>query len=424
MVLEAEDKIAGGWVMKRRTGAGRGVGVRGRRPEERMRSDSRERAELRAAYLRRHRGRKLFDLGDVAVAWGALFAGCDFFASYPITPASEIGEFLSRELPRAGGRIIQMEDEIASLSAVIGAAWVGARSMTATSGPGFSLMQEGLGYAFMTETPCVVVDVQRSGPSTGQATKPAQGDIMQARWGTHGDHEAIALCPNSVQECLDLTYRAFEIAAALRTPVTLLLDGEVGHMREPFELRAPPPIAGLPRPPDPDEAPPFGGDPVPPAVHFGEGRFLHVTGSTHRPDGTRDIVSREVHEALVKRLCRKIDENRGVLYDVESDVPDGATKVVFCCGAPSRPALGAVMRARESGMMVGYVRPRTIWPFPREAVDALPESVEKIFVPEMNLGQLAREVERYTCADVVSLPKIGGVTHTVQEICSKLKEVS
>ncbi len=381
-------------------------------------------ARMRTAYLARVEGERIFDLGDVAVGWGALFAGCTFFASYPITPASEIGEFMARELPLAGGRFIQMEDEISALAAVIGAAWVGARAMSATSGPGFSLMQENLGYAFMTETPCVVVDVQRSGPSTGQATKPAQGDVMQARWGTHGDHEAIALCPNSAQECFDLTYRAFEIAHALRTPVILLLDGEVGHMRESLVLRTPPPSKGLPTPPSPSDVPPFGGDPFPPAVRFGEGRFIHVTGSTHRPDGTRDIVSPEVHDALVRRLCRKVEESRFALHDVERDVPDDAEAVIFCYGAPSRPAYGALLEARRRGARVGYLRPRTIWPFPAEDIEALPPTVKRVLVPEMNLGQLAREVERWTCADVVRLSKIGGVTHTVREILERFEEVS
>ncbi|MGQ9582504.1 MAG: 2-oxoacid:acceptor oxidoreductase subunit alpha [Thermoplasmatota archaeon] len=413
--------------MKRRSaGAGRAQGKSRSRPRGLNSPWGLNEPELRAQradYISRVEGQTLFELGDVAVAWGALFAGCNFFASYPITPASEIGELLARELPRAGGRFIQMEDEIASLSAVIGAAWVGARAMTATSGPGFSLMQEGLGYAFMTETPCVVVDVQRSGPSTGQATKPAQGDVMQARWGTHGDHETIALCPNSAQECFDLTYRAFEVAQALRTPVLLLLDGEVGHMREAFSLRRPEPLRGLPPAPPPSEALPFGGDPVPPPARFGEGASLHVTGSTHRPDGMRDIVSPEVHDALVRRLCRKIEASRAALRDLERDVPDDSRVVIFSYGAPSRPAHGALLEARRRGLRVGYIRPRTLWPFPREDLRGLPGGVRRLLVPEMNLGQMAAELERWTDAEVVPLTRIGGVTHTAQEILSKLEEV-
>jgi 2-oxoglutarate ferredoxin oxidoreductase subunit alpha len=371
-----------------------------------------------------HEGRRLFDLGDIASAWGALYAGCSFYAGYPITPASEIAEFLSKELPRAGGRFIQMEDEIASMAAVIGAAWAGGRSMTATSGPGFSLMQENLGYALMTETPCVVVDVQRSGPSTGQATKPAQGDMMQARWGTHGDHEMVALCPNSAQECFDLTVRAFDIAYALRQPVLLMLDGEVGHLRETFDLRIPLGMTALLEPPAPRDLPPFGGNPVPPLVHFGEGRFLHVTGSSHRPDGTRDVTSPEVHDELVRRLCRKVEQNRPLLKDVEKDVPGDSETVVLCYGAPSRPALAALGEARRQGLRVGLLRLRTVWPFPGDELAALPERVRTVLVPEMNLGQISREAERYTQKRVVCLSKIGGVTHTMREILSKIREVA
>jgi 2-oxoglutarate ferredoxin oxidoreductase subunit alpha len=378
--------------------------------------------ELRGTYLGRCAGRRLFDLGDVAAAWGAMFAGCDFFAGYPITPATEIAEFLARELPKAGGRFIQMEDELASMSAVIGAAWGGGRAMTATSGPGFSLMQENIGYAVMTETPCVVVDVQRSGPSTGQATKPAQGDMMQARWGTHGDHEMVALCPNSAQECFDLTIRAFEIAISLRMPVMLMLDGEIGHLRETFDLRVPPP-ANLPVPPDPSSAQPFGGEPLPPLVKFGEARYLHVTGSTHKPDGTRDVTTPEVHDLLVRRLCRKVERNRSALKDVEKDIPNDARTVVICYGAPSRPALAAVQDARKQGSLVGFLRLRTVWPFPGDEVAALPESVRTVLVPEMNLGQMSREVERYTDKNVSCVSKIGGVTHTKKEILARIEEV-
>jgi 2-oxoglutarate ferredoxin oxidoreductase subunit alpha len=373
-------------------------------------------------YIAQHNGRRLFDLGDIACAWGALYAGCTFYAGYPITPASEIAEFLSKELPRAGGRFIQMEDEIASMAAVVGAAWAGARSMTATSGPGFSLMQENLGYAMMTETPCVVVDVQRSGPSTGQATKPAQGDMMQARWGTHGDHESVALCPNSAQECFDLTVRAFDIAHALRMPVLVMMDGEVGHLRETFDLRAPEGMTALPAPPDPHDFPPFGGNPVPPAVLFGEGRFLHVTGSTHKPDGMRDVTTPSVHDELVRRLCRKVEQNRHLLKDVEKDVPAGSKTVVLCYGAPSRPALAAVQEARKAGRNVGILRLRTVWPFPGDELEGLPGSVGTVLVPEMNLGQLSREAERCTDAKVRCLSKIGGVTHTKREILAAIEE--
>jgi len=379
-------------------------------------------ASVWSKYVANHQGKRLFDLGDIACAWGALFAGCSFYAGYPITPASEIAEFLSKELPRAGGRFIQMEDEIASMAAVVGAAWAGGRAMTATSGPGFSLMQENIGYAIMTETPCVVVDVQRSGPSTGQATKPAQGDMMQARWGTHGDHEMVALCPNSAQECFDLTVRAFDIAFALRLPVLVMMDGEVGHLRETFDIRVPTGMTALPAPPDPSGFPPFGGDPVPPHVLFGEGRFLHVTGSTHKPDGMRDVTTPSVHDELVRRLCRKVDQNRRLLKDVEKDLPAESRTVVLCYGAPSRPALAAVDEARKRGRKVGILRLRTVWPFPGDELEALPESVRTVLVPEMNLGQLSREAERYTDRKVECISKIGGVTHTRREILSRIEE--
>ena len=373
--------------------------------------------------LARQQGRRLFDLGDIACAWGALYAGCSFYAGYPITPASEIAEFLSKELPRTGGRFIQMEDEIASMAAVIGAAWAGGRAMTATSGPGFSLMQENIGYALMTETPCVVVDVQRSGPSTGQATKPAQGDMMQARWGTHGDHEMVALCPNSAQECFDLTVRAFDIAFALRQPVLLMLDGEIGHLRETFDLRLPQGMTALPPPPVHHDLPPFGGNPVPPLVLFGQGLDLHVTGSTHKPDGMRDVTTPEVHDQLVRRLCRKVVENQNLLKDVEKDIPGDAKTVVLCYGAPSRPALAAVEQARREGLKAGILRLRTAWPFPGDELAALPDSVGTVIVPEMNLGQMSREAERYTRKKVVCVSKIGGVTHTTREILSRIREV-
>jgi len=392
------------------------------------------RPALRASYLERCASRRIFDLGDVAVGWGALFAGCDFFAGYPITPATEIAEFMARELPKAGGRFIQMEDELASMSAVIGAAWGGGRAMTATSGPGFSLMQENIGYAVMTETPCVVVDVQRSGPSTGQATKPAQGDMMQARWGTHGDHEMVALCPNSAQECFDLTLRAFDIAFWLRQPVMLMLDGEIGHLRETFDLNgaagggpAGPksvPAAGPACTPNVSSGQPFGGNPIPPYMKFGDGLFLHVTGSTHKPDGTRDVTTPEVHDELVRRLCQKVEQNRAGLKDVEKDVPQDCRAVVLCYGAPSRPALAAVADARKQGLKAGFLRLKTVWPFPGGELASLPESVNVILVPEMNLGQISREAERYTDIDVRRISKIGGVTHAKKEILGPLTEAA
>ena len=376
--------------------------------------------ENRSRYLQRLAGTTHFLLGDEACAYGALFAGIDLFAGYPITPASEIAELLARELPRAGGLAIQMEDELASMAAIIGTSWTGARTMTATSGPGFSLMQENLGYAIMTETPCVVVDVQRSGPSTGQATKPAQGDMLQARWGTHGDHEIIALAPNSAQECLDLTMQCFDLADTYRTPVILLMDGEIGHIRESVTMPDIETLRHARRRPLREGEEPFGGSElVPGMAHYGEGRKLHVTGSTHKADGMRDVTSQAVHDTLVRRLYAKIDVNRHKMVRVEEDPTpgDGQARVgVISYGAASRPARGAVERARREGTAVDFLRIITIWPFAREQVTRFARELDIILIPEMNLGQISREVERFVDCEVRPVSKIGGVPHTVAEI--------
>lgn len=364
-------------------------------------------------YLQSFSGQMRFTLGDEAAAYGALFAGCNFFGGYPITPASEVAETMARELPHVDGYYVQFEDEIGSIAAVIGASRAGARAMTATSGPGFSLMQENIGYSIMTETPCVVVDVQRSGPSTGQATKPAQGDIFQTRWGTHGDHEMIALAPNSVQECFDLAIECFNLSERYRHPVVFLMDGEIGHLREKLVF---PDHAAL-------ELFPRGGfdekdEPglIRPMQEFGFGEFIHITGSTHKEDGMRDVVSQDVHESLITRLCVKIDRNRKNIIRFETRFMEDADEVVMCYGATSRPALGAVLKARQQGRKMGYFRFITIWPFCGEQVAKIGTRVKRIFVPEMNLGQLSREVERFVSLPVVRVSKIGGVAHSVEEI--------
>ena len=264
-----------------------------------------EGASVADRYLQSLAGGEHFIQGDEAAAMGAIFAGCTFFGGYPITPASEIAEVMARELPRIGGYYVQFEDELASISAVVGAAWSGARSMTATSGPGFSLMQETVGYACMTETPCVIVDVQRSGPSTGQATLPAQGDVMQARWGTHGDHEMIALSPSTVQECLDLMIRCVNLSEQYRNPVIFLMDGEIGHLRERTVFPDPSKVEIRERLKAAEGEAVFGGKTVPPMLEFGEGKFVHVTGSTHKPDGMRDVRTMEVHDDLVRPRLRR-----------------------------------------------------------------------------------------------------------------------
>lgn len=380
--------------------------------------------EQRKNYLKKLDGQTHFLLGDEAAAYGALYAGCDFFGGYPITPASEIAEVLARELPYVNGYYVQMEDELASISSVIGAVWAGAKGMTATSGPGFSLMQENIGYAIMTETPCVIVNVQRSGPSTGQATKPAQGDVLQARWGTHGDHEIIALSPSSVQETFSLTVDAFNLAEQYRTPVILLMDGEIGHLRENITFPHFDEVFVQERKFGEPDTLNFGGETVPPMSAFGRGEFIHVTGSTHKPDGMRDVSTRAVHEELVTRLNGKISNAREEICRVEEDFDpktNGTRVGVLAYGATARPAKGAVRQARNSGASVDYLRLISLWPFPVEAVKKLSERVDKILVPEMNLGQISREVERFTSKPVVPISKIGGDIHTVKEIRDRIQ---
>lgn len=373
-------------------------------------------------YLKKFEGKIRFLLGDVACAYGALFAGCNFFGGYPITPASEIAETMARELPNVNGYFIQLEDEISSIGSIIGAAWAGGKSMTATSGPGFSLMQENIGYAIMTETPCVIVDVQRSGPSTGQATKGAQGDIMQARWGTHGDHEIIAISPNSVQECFDLIIQCFNLSEEYRTPVIFLMDGEIGHLREKVVFPKLKNVKLVERKIAEDDETLFGGKLVPGMLEFGTGRSIHVTGSTHKANGMRDISTKEVHEKLIKRLYKKIDSNRERIIKVQKEFVDDAHIAIVSCGATARPAYGAFLKSRNEGQKVGFLRMITIWPFPKKEIIELGKKVDKILVPEMNLGQLSREIERFVDCEVISIPKIGGVIHSVSEIYSKIKE--
>jgi len=364
--------------------------------------------------------------GSEACAEAAILAGCRFFAGYPITPASEIAENLAKRLPKVGGIAIQMEDEIASIGAVIGASWAGAKAMTATSGPGFSLIQENIGYAFMTETPCVIVDVQRAGPSTGQATKCAQGDVMQARWGTHGDYSAMVLSPNSPQEMFTLTLRAFNLAERYRTPVILLSDEVVAHMREKVAV---PPIEEVEivnrKKPKADEKAFFGLAEVPPMPAVGEGFKVAVTGSTHDEYGIRFTSDPKVHRRLVERLNNKIQNHVEEIADVESYNVEDCRIGVVSYGCTSRAVYEAVENAEAQGVKTGYVRLKTLWPFPEKTIMKLAEKAEKIVVPEMNLRQIFYEVERAAegKAKVIPINKIGGgELITPEEIMHKILE--
>ncbi len=362
--------------------------------------------------------------GNIACAEGALRAGCSFYAGYPITPASEVMNHLSKELPTVGGRFVQMEDEIASIASVIGASWTGLKSMTATSGPGFSLMQENLGYAVMTETPCVIVNVQRAGPSTGQATKPGTGDVMQARFGSQGDYEIIALSPNSGQEMFDFTIRAFNLSEKYRIPVVLLADAGVGHMRERVKIREDVKIEERRRPEegekeffDTDRK-----DHVPPMPDFGDGEELLVTGSTHLGDGTRDTSSFEAQDKLVRRLVAKIEDNREDIEDWEEHNVEGADLVVVSYGSISRPARGAVKKAREEGHDVGFFRPKVMWPSPEKRLREIGEDSE-VLLAELSLRGYRMEIERAVPSENLHVYDRLNSLPTIDKVYSKIIEV-
>ena len=370
--------------------------------------------------------KKQFIHGDTAIAYGALLAGCRFFGGYPITPASEIAEKMAEMLPRVGGKYIQMEDELGSIASVIGSSWAGAKAMTATSGPGFSLMQENIGFAHMSETPLVLANVQRSGPSTGQPTLGAQGDIMQTRYGTHGDIAAITLSPNNIQETLDYTIRAFNLAEEYRTPVFLMICADVGHMREMVEI--PDEVETFerkkPKVP-PSEYVPFGEGQygkkkVPEFGVFGEGYHTYVTGLTHDKYGFPATDDQKDHETLIMRQVEKILDDREVLTDVEKRNLDDADVAIVSYGITSRSAIGAMNKGREKGMNIGYLRMKTIWPFPIKEIEELSKKVDKIVVAEMNLGQMFHKVREHADCEVVLAPKIGGEIHSPDEI---LREV-
>lgn len=352
--------------------------------------------------------------GDEACAEGALAAGCSFFGGYPITPSTEIAEHLARRMPEIGAVFIQMEDELASMAAILGASAAGSRSMTATSGPGLSLMMENLGLAVMLEIPCVVVDVQRGSPSTGLPTMPGQSDVMQARWGSHGDYEIVAYSPWSVQEMFDLTILAFNVADRYRTPVILLGDEVVGHMIE--RLVIPPAdqveIWDRKKPKKSnnghyDPFKPIKPDLVPAMMHAGEGYRVHFTGLTHDEHGYPDM-SAETHHELVNRLVNKIRHNADQLVRTESYWLEDAEIVVVAYGCTARSAQRAVREARQEGIPAGLLRLISIWPFPENQFIEMGLHVEKLIVAEMNLGQISREIQRVIGRPVHGVHHAGG----------------
>lgn len=362
-----------------------------------------------------------FMLGDHACAEGAILAGCRFFAGYPITPATEIAERMSVRLPQVSGNYLQMEDELASMNAVLGASWAGVKSMTATSGPGFSLMMENLGLGVMLETPCVLVNVQRGGPSTGLPTLVGQQDMMQARWGSHGDYEIIALSPGSPQELFDLTIRAFNLSEQFRTPVLVMTDAEVGHMTEKVVIPPLEEVEIINRPQikrgdlEPDHFRIYRSNPrghpgyVSPMVKAGEGYRIHVTGLTHDERGY-PAMNAEANQWNVSRIMEKINANRKEIIQVEKGKLRGAQVVVVSYGISARTSLWPIEQARREGIKVGYLRLITVWPFPDEIIAKLAEKVDAFIVPEINMGQMSREVERCArgMAKVIGVNKPGG----------------
>ncbi len=370
-----------------------------------------------------------FAMGDVACAEGAIAADCRFFAGYPITPATEVAEHMSRRLPEVGGVYLQMEDELSSIAAMIGASYAGVKSMTSTSGPGFSLMQENLGLAFMTEAPCVVVNIQRGGPSTGQPTKSSQQDMMQARWGSHGDYESIALAPSSVQEMFDLTVEAFNLSETFRCPVYVMADEILGHLREKLIIPRPEDIKLVERKKPtvpPSEYNPFKPDEdlVPPMACFGEGYRFYASGLTHDETGHPQTDSAEHQTVLVKRLCDKIRKNVDKIIKKEEVFLEDADVCVITYGIVARSVMTAVKKARDEGIKAGFLRPITVWPFPIDTVEEIAERVKHIIVAEMNYGQIVREVERRADhRQVTFLPKLGEDPHMPDEILAHIRRV-
>lgn len=369
--------------------------------------------------------------GNEACAEGAIAGGVRFFAGYPITPSNEIANIMSLRLPQVGGKFIQMEDEIASLAAVVGASLTGVKAMDATSGPGFSLKVENLGLAYMVEVPLVLVNIQRVGPSIGMATSPAQGDVMQARYGSHGDYALIVLSPSSVQEMFDLTIKAVDLSERFRVPVILLADQVVGHMREKVELPPYEKVKTSYRPEPtmpPEEYYPYRGDErgVPPMAKFGTPYHWYANSSSHGEDSFQATSDHAVSRKLIERLTYKIEGNKKEIIEVRGEFLDDAEIVVLAYGCTARPARGAVLKARNEGIKAGFLRPLVLWPVPEEEISMVADTARAIIVPEMNMGQYVHPVREAACggkAEVLSLPKVGGEPFSSGEILEKIREV-
>ena len=367
--------------------------------------------------------------GNEACVHGALYAGMEFFAGYPITPSTEIAEVSSELLPRIGGRFIQMEDEIAGIAACIGGAIAGKKSMTATSGPGFSLKQENIGYACIAEIPCVIVNVQRSGPSTGLPTSPAQGDYMQARWGTHGDHPVIALSPTTVRETFELTVKAFNFAEKFRTPVILLMDEVVGHLRENMEVPEPGELEVIDRkrpdcPPEEYRAYAMTEDLVPPMADFGKGYRYNITGLFHDETGF-PTNNTEVAGKQLDRIMKKVENNFDEINIYEEYMLEDAQYAFITFGGMARSVKEAIRTLRKKGIRIGAFIPKTVWPFPEKQVEKLVSDMDGVFVAEMNLGQMILEVQRASQErnKIHAINKANGEVITPEEIIKSFMEV-
>jgi len=367
--------------------------------------------------------------GNDACAQGALYAGCSFFGGYPITPSTEVAEVLSVELPKRGGKFIQMEDEIGAMASVIGASLTGQKVLTATSGPGVSLKQELIGYACIAEVPCVIINVMRGGPSTGMPTGPGQSDVQQAKWGTHGDHPVIALVPASVQEIFSETVRAFNLAEKYRMPVQVLYDEIVGHMRERIEFPEPGELEVINRTApsvSPEDYKPFDpsfGD-VPPLAAFGSDYRFHVTGLNKAADGFPTTKASLVDDEQ-RRQIRKVDGSQPEIELNEEYLTEDAEVILFAYGSTSRSARYAVNELRKEGIKVGLFRPITLWPFPEKRVAELAKQAKAIVVPELNLGQMILEVERVAkgACDIVGINRVDGEPINPGQIIDQVKEV-